>query len=74
MKQVFTREWNECRPYTIYITGHWVILKSQKVHIHIKCFFQAEISSSEVSRSHTLTMAGQNFERATGGLNIAFSV
>ena len=45
---------------------------SQKVHI--KYVFQAEISSSEVSRSHTFTMAGQNFERAIGGLNIVLSV
>ena len=33
-----------------------------------------EISSFEVSRSHTFTMAGQNFDCAVGGLIIVFEV
>ena len=33
-----------------------------------------EKSNFEVSRSHTFTMAGQNFDRAVGGLNLVVSI
>ena len=39
---------------------------------YMKLFLWAEISSFEVSRSHTFTMVGQNFDRAVGGLILFF--